>query len=514
MSLINVEGLTHGFADKFVFKNVQFRLLKNEHVGLVGPNGAGKSTLIKIMTGQLLPDEGKIEWNPKIHAGHLEQHIELQEKVTIKGFLKEAFQEHFDKERQWLTLGEQMATATPDEMERLFDQYGRLQEWLEQNDFYSIDAKIDNVADGLGLMQLGMETDVSKLSGGQRTKLLLAKLLLQQPDVLLLDEPTNYLDTGHIEWLTDYLKGYENAFLLISHDTDFMNEVVNIIYHLEHQTLTRYVGNYQSFLKQREMKEQQLQEAFNKQQKEINKLETYISKNKARASTAKQAKSREKKLQKIERIHQPTKLPRPRFKFPLGSEPVRMVFEGEEVSVGYDRPLFPTVNLKLERGEKIAIVGHNGIGKSTLLKTILGEIPPLNGNVSIGDRVKPAYFEQEVHLPNMTALDYVWEKFPEHDQKDIRAALARCGLLDVHLRQPLSSLSGGEQTKVRLCEWTLTKTNWFILDEPTNHLDVDAKDALKEALMAYKGTVLVVSHEKAFVEDWVTGVWDVEDWVQ
>lgn len=512
LSLIQVKQLTHGFGDKSIFQNISFRLLPNEHIGLVGPNGAGKSTLIKILTGAVLSDEGTIEKHPKAEIGHLEQHIDLESGNTVKEFLKGAFHLHFEKEKQWLDLGKQLSTATPDELEKLLEKYGGLQDWLEQNDFYNIDAKVEQVASGLGLMEIGMDVDVSKLSGGQRTKLLLAKLLLQTPDVLLLDEPTNYLDTGHIEWLTDYLKSYPGAFILVSHDTDFMNQIVGVIYHLEHQQLNRYTGNYEDFLNQYEMRERQLMEAYVKQQEEIDKLETYVAKNKARASTAKQAKSREKRLQKINRIEKPEKLPRPRFHFPKGIEPVKKVFEANDLVVGYNKPLFPTVNLKLERGEKVAIIGHNGVGKSTLLKTILGEVQPLDGTVQIGDRVKPAYFEQETNAPETTALEYIWSRFPKYNEKDVRGALARAGLLAKHIRQSLPSLSGGEQTKVRLCEWMLAERNWLIFDEPTNHLDVQAKAALKDALRTYEGTVLVVSHEKSFVEDWVTDVWDVEQW--
>ncbi|MFC4617529.1 ABC-F family ATP-binding cassette domain-containing protein [Camelliibacillus cellulosilyticus] len=515
MSIVNVEHLTHGFGDKTVFKEVDFRILPGEHVGLVGPNGAGKSSLIKILSGTLLPDEGKVEWHPRVKVGHLEQHQQLEPGMTIMAFLQRAFQTHYDQEKRLMALGDQMAANDGEELDRLLDEYGKLQEWLEQNDFYNIDNKIENVATGLGLADLGLSTDVSMLSGGQRTKLLLAHLLLQEPDMLLLDEPTNYLDTNHIEWLTGYLKSYPNAFLLVSHEHDFMNEVVGVIYHLEHQKLTRFVGNYRRFLEQYELRERQLMQDYERQQKEIDKLETYIAKNKARASTAKQAKSREKRLQKIDRIEKPSKLPKPRFHFPVGTTPVSVVMEAQNLSVGYDRALFPAVDLVLKRGEKVAIIGHNGVGKTTLLKTLLGEKQSLGGSVAHGDRVKPAYFEQEnLMAKDETALSYIWNRYPKLKEKDVRTALARCGLTATHIRQPLASLSGGEKTKVRLCDMTLKKGNWLILDEPTNHLDVDAKNALKEALIRYDGTLLIVSHEKSFIEGWVSAVWDVEAWQQ
>lgn len=513
MSIIQVEQLTHGFGDRTVFRDVSFRLLKGEHVGLVGPNGAGKSTLLRVLTGQLIPDEGRVEWLPGVNKGFLEQHIDLQEGETMRGYLQGAFAELYEMEQEITEVSGKMAGAAEAELEKLLNRYGRLQSSLEQSDFYSIDAQVEEVAAGLGLTALGLNTDVSSLSGGQRTKLLLAKLLLQRPEVLLLDEPTNYLDTAHIEWLMAYLKEYPNAFILISHDTDFMNEVVGVIYHLEHQMLFRYVGNYKEFQAAYEMRKRQIFEAYDRQQQEIDKLETYIQKNKARASTAKQAKSREKRLQKIERIEKPTKVPRPRFVFRVATEPVSVVVEASDLQVGYDAPLYEAVDLKLKRGEKVAIVGRNGIGKTTTLKTLLGKLPTFAGEANLGDRVRPAYFEQEAaSRAEHSALQEVWREYPDFTQKEVRQMLARCGLKSEHIFQPMKALSGGEQTKVRLCKLMLADSNWLILDEPTNHLDIDAQGALQEALEDYTGTVLVVSHDPAFYEGWVTQVWDVEDW--
>ncbi|HET7577690.1 MAG TPA: ABC-F family ATP-binding cassette domain-containing protein [Bacillales bacterium] len=513
MSIIQVENLTHGFGNKTVFRDVSFRLLKGEHVGLVGPNGAGKTTMLRMLTGQLIPDEGRIDWLSGVRRGFLEQHIELQDGQTIRDYLRGAFASLYEAEQEILEISEKMAGAVGEALEKLMNRYGRLQDSLEQQDFYSVDAKVEEVAAGLGLTALGLETDVSSLSGGQRTKLLLAKLLLQRPEVLLLDEPTNYLDTAHIEWLTGYLREYPHAFILISHDTDFMNQVVGVIYHLEHQMLIRYVGNYTQFQAAYEMRRRQIFEAYERQQQEIDKLETYIQKNKARASTAKQAKSREKRLGKIERIDKPTKVPWPKFAFRVAAEPVSVVLEAEDMRVGYDEPLYAAVDLKLERGEKAAIVGRNGIGKTTTLKTLLGELPVLEGEVKLGDRVQPAYFEQEAaSRAEHSALQEVWSEYPDLTQKEVRQMLARCGLKSEHIFQPMKALSGGEQTKVRLCKLMLADSNWLVLDEPTNHLDVEAQEALQEALTDYPGTVLVVSHDPAFYADWVTKVWDVEEW--
>ncbi|MFA1821761.1 ABC-F family ATP-binding cassette domain-containing protein [Virgibacillus oceani] len=514
MSIVDVQNLTHGFGDKTVLRDVSFRMMKEEHIGLTGPNGAGKSTLLNILTGQLLPDAGDITWHPNVKAGNLQQHINLNTGDSIRTFLQGAFSHLFHAEKEMLSLTEEMGDLKSTKLNSALKKYSDLQTWLEQSNFYGIDATIEDVAAGLGLTQLGMDTDVGSLSGGQRTKLLLAKLLLQKPDLLLLDEPTNYLDTAHIEWLTSYLKDYPHAFLLITHDTHFMNEVVHVIFHLEHQRLTRYTGNYIQFEAAYKLRRRQIHQQFERQQEEIKKLEIYVQKNKARASTAKQAKSREKKLQKIERIEKPTSNPPARFSFSVSHEPESVLLQAENLSIGYESALFSSIHLKLERGAKVALTGHNGIGKTTTLKTLLSEISTLGGAISLGERVLPAYFEQEFHShATHTALDEIWSAYPDLMQKEVRKKLARCGLKTEHIFQPLHSLSGGEQTKVRLCKLMLASSNLLVLDEPTNHLDINTKEALQEALIAYDGTILLVSHEPSFYEGWVTEVWDMEKWI-
>lgn len=512
MSIVHVENLTHFYGDQLVFKDIEFRLLNKEKVGLVGPNGAGKSTLLKILSGQLLPDYGSISWLPNKQIGYLEQHIELKKGTSILDFLKSAFQHLYDMEGEMLGITNKMAICNEGELQGLLKRYSLIQDILEAQDFYLIDSKIEDVSSGLGILALGLDRDVAQLSGGQRTKLLLAKLLLTEPDILLLDEPTNYLDYEHIVWLKDYLINYKKSFILISHDTHFLNEVVNVIFHLEHKHLTRYVGNYQAFLEAYELRKHQIHIAYSKQQQEIHKLETYIQKNKVRSSTSKQAKSREKKLAKIERIEKPVGNLHPRYSFHVSERPVSTIIETKDIIVGYTYPLLPALNFTLKRGDKVAIIGHNGIGKSTLLKTMMGEINPLSGTISIGDNVRPSYFEQEWHTPvEQTPMDYIWSMHEQMNQKEIRQALARAGINKEHILQPLHTLSGGEQTKVRLCQLMLEKSNWLILDEPTNHLDVQAKEALALALKKYEGTLLIVSHEPEFYEEWCTNVLNLED---
>ncbi|KEQ24380.1 ABC-F family ATP-binding cassette domain-containing protein [Paenibacillus tyrfis] len=512
MSLLTVEELSHSFGGRVLFKNVSFRLLPGEHVGLVGANGVGKSTLMNILTGSLLKDSGKVEWTPKVNYGYLDQHTKLTPGKTVREVLKDAFLPLFELEQELNGITEQMADADPDKLELLLEQMGEIQDRLENSGFYLLDVKVEEMANGLGLDAIGLDRDVAQLSGGQRTKVLLAKLLLEQPTVLLLDEPTNYLDVEHIDWLTDYLQNYPYSFMLISHDTEFMNKVVNVIYHLEFAKLTRYTANYEKFLQMADINKQQHIDAYEKQQEFIKKQEDFIQRNKARYSTSGRAKSRQKQLDRIDRIDRPEEAVKPTFVFKESRASGRIVFEGKDLEIGYSHALLPKMNVTIERGDKIAVVGCNGVGKSTLLKTILGKIQPFDGSTFLGDFLYPSYFEQEVKAPNLTPIDDVWNEFSHMNQHEVRAALARCGLKNEHITRPLSSLSGGEQAKVRLCKLLMHDSNWIAFDEPTNHLDVAAKDELKRALKEYKGTIVLVCHEPDFYEDWVTKVWNVEEW--
>ncbi len=515
MSILHVKGLTHGFGDRTLFNQIEFRLLDGEHVGLVGLNGSGKSTLLKLLIGEFVPDEGVIDRHPGIEIGYLEQHPDFNEGETIRTYLQGAFSKLYEFEREMSDITIRLSNKENPHLEKDLERLGNIQDTLDAHQFYTIDAIIDEVAAGLGISALGMTTETGQLSGGQRTKLMLAKLLLSKPDILLMDEPTNYLDDIHIAWLQKYLMIYPNAFVLISHDTSFMNEVVNVVYHLEHQKLTRYVGNYEAFTDAYELRKRQTYQAYVRQEKEIDKLEDYIRRYKARASTAKQAKSREKKLEKIERIEKPINQPVPRFKFEVCREPNPEVLVARGLQVGYERPLFNGTDLTIKKDRKIAITGYNGIGKSTTIKSLLGLIEPLGGEVEIGSFVRPVYLEQEIAFSRSeVALQYVWSQFPSMEEKEVRKRLARSGLRNEHIYQPLYTLSGGEQTKVRLCVLMMKESNFLVLDEPTNHLDVRAKEALKEALKKYKGTALIVSHEPEFYEDWITDIWNVEEWVK
>lgn len=513
MSYLNVSHVSHSFGGRQILEDVSFKLQRGEHIGLVGANGEGKSTFFNIVTGRVLPDSGKVEWPGKITVGYLEQHSSLSQGQTIRDVLSGAFDAMYSLEAEMLELYEKMGDASPEALDKMMEKVGSIQSELEQGGFYSLDSRIEEFANGLGLGAIGLDKDVSELSGGQRSKVLLARLLLQNAQILLLDEPTNYLDAEHIDWLTKFLQNYEHAFILISHDVPFLNRVANVIYHLENCHLTRYSGNYDKFQEMYAIYRFQQESAYLRQQQEVARLEDFIARNKARVATTNMAKSRQRKLDKMEMIEKPRERVKPSFKFREGRTPSRFIVETRELVLGYDTPLTRPVSFQLERGQKIALKGVNGLGKTTLLKTILGLIPPVSGSVELGEFIMPGYFEQEESKKNdKTALEDVWQEYPGLTNYEVRAALAACGLTNEHITSKVFVLSGGEAAKVRLCKLMLKEVNWLVLDEPTNHLDADAKEELKRALISFKGSILLVSHEPEFYQDWVDRIWNIEDW--
>ena len=505
MSLLNVEHLTHGFGDRAIFDDVSFRLLKGEHIGLVGANGEGKSTFMNIITGKLMPDEGRIEWAKNIKVGYLDQHSVLEKGMTIGSVMRQAFDDLFVMEERMNEICDKMMDADDEQMTEYMEELGTIQDMLTNHDFYMIDAKVEEVARALGLLELGLDKDVTDLSGGQRTKVLLGKLLLEKPDILLLDEPTNYLDKEHIDWLKRYLLDYENAFILISHDIPFLNSVINIIYHMDNQQLNRYVGDYYKFQEVYEMKQAQMKAAYDKQQKEIADLKDFVARNKARVATRNMAMSRQKKLDNMEMIELAKDKPKPEFNFKVARTSGKYVFTTKDLVIGYDEPLSKPLNFEMERGKKIVLTGANGIGKSTLLKSLLGLIKPLSGEAVMGDYLEIGYFEQEMPPDiNTTCLEEIWQEFPGFTQYEVRSALAKCGLTTKHIESKVRVLSGGEQAKVRLCKLVNKDTNLLILDEPTAGLDVVARDQILDLLRVYMEQegrgILISSHISSDLE--------------
>ena len=512
MSVLKVTNVSFSFGNRTILENASFVLQKGEHVGLIGLNGEGKSTFIKMITGSITPDEGKIEWCKRITTGYLDQYTSLTKGKTIREVLREAFQHMYDLENELNEMYNKMCDCTEDEMNQLLEETGEIQSELEASGFYSLEAKIEEVANGLGLGEIGLDRDVTDLSGGQRSKVLLTKLLLAQPTILILDEPTNFLDEEQINWLKTYLTNYENAFILVSHDVVFLNNVINVIYHMEDGELTRYTGNYDQFMEMYEIKKRNQNMAYEKQQKEIAHLKDFIARNKARVATTDLAKSRQRKLDKMEIIDKAKEQIKPNFKFKEAGASGKFVISANDLVIGYDEPLSSKLNFVIERGQKVVIKGANGIGKSTLLKTLLGIIPPLSGECKLDYNIHYGYFAQEESNSKNTAHEEVWEAYPAMTNAEVRGALAACGLTKDKIETLMMVLSGGEAAKVRLCKIMLKECNTLILDEPTNHLDVLAKEALKEALMEFKGTIVLVCHEPEFYNGLVTDVLDAEKW--
>ncbi len=512
MSILNAENISHSFGGRQILEDASFRLLKGEHIGLIGANGEGKSTFLKIITGEMHPEQGKVEWCRHVTYGYLDQYSSLEAGKTIRDVLRDAFSHLSELEAEMIAIYDKMAEASEEELADMMEEVGEMQEILDSSGYYTIDTKISEYANGLGLGEIGLDRDVTELSGGQRAKVLLAKVLLENPMILILDEPTNFLDENHINWLTEFLQNYENAFILVSHDMPFLTKVTNVIYHLENTVLTRYKGTYEDFLRMHDLKKQQLEQAFKKQQKKIADLEDFVARNKARAATATLARSRQKELDKMERIELAPEKIKPTFNFQADRAPGRIVIEAKGLVIGYDSPLTKKIDIQIERNKKIAIRGVNGLGKSTLLKTLLKMIPALEGEIHHDQFINVGYFEQEESTSDKTALQEFWDEFPAMTNAEVRAALAKCGLTTEHITTQMRVLSGGENAKVRLCKIMQKPANILVLDEPTNHLDIVAKEELAKAIREFRGTVLLVCHEAEFYQGVVDEIWDVSDW--
>ncbi|WP_179396216.1 ABC-F family ATP-binding cassette domain-containing protein [Lacticaseibacillus absianus] len=502
MSVLTVTGLSQRFLDKQLYQDASFQVNQADHLGVVGQNGVGKSTLIKILTGALEPDDGKIVWQRHLHVGYLDQYVNLQPGQTVGEFLHTAFASLYAKEAKMNQIYADYATTLDDE---LLTKAGTLQQELEANDFYDVDTRIATVATGLGLDAIGLDHPVDALSGGQRSKIILAKLLLETPDMLLLDEPTNYLDVSHIAWLTEWLQAFEGAFIVISHDYDFLQDVTNAILDIEFGQITKYTGSLKQAMRQKAADHETYMKAYTKQQAQIQKTEAFIRKFKA-GSRSTAARSREKQLAHVERLTPPGNRAKAHLAFPYQPVQRQILVDVNDLVVGYEQPLLAPINFSIARDEVIALEGFNGIGKSTLLKTILGQLPALAGDVAIADNVVFGYFEQELDwaIPKQTPLQFLMGKYPALSQRPLRQVLARTALTREEMDKPLQLLSGGEQSKVKLADLMLQSTNLLIMDEPTNHLDDDTKHALQTALREFPGAVVLVSHETGFYDDqWV-----------
>lgn len=502
MSVLEIKNLTHSFEDRIIFNNASLAVNNGEHIGVVGLNGAGKSTFINIIADKLTYDEGMVKWSPNIRKGYLDQYATLDGNQTIMEYLMGAFDYLYELNERLEKLYENMSELSGDELEKAINKSARMQEELEREGFYDLDAKVKKVANGLGINFLGYDTLVSKLSGGERVKLMLSKLLLSELDIMLLDEPTNFLDIEHIDWLIKYLNGFNKTFMVISHDTKFLNAVSQFIVGIENGSIKKYSGNYDKYLVQHEMNAKQYEESYIRQQEQIKKLQTYIDKNSARASTAGMANARKKQLEKIEVMAKPVTVYEAEFDFPYIDLNTKDLLDVKNLQIGYDKQLLPALNFHMGSQTKLWVRGTNGIGKSTLIKTLMRKIPRLGGFFDFHIAVKIAYLEQDLDFAKSeeTAFSYFSSRYPRLNPKEIRAKLAKVGLKGELAVKPLKNMSGGEQIRAKLAVLCNTPSNLLVLDEPTNHLDVKAKQALKKALIEYPGALILVSHEEDFTD--------------
>lgn len=509
MSILQVTGLGHSFGDRTLYQQTDFALYKGEHMGVIGQNGTGKSTLLKILLGEIVPTEGLVAWQRGIDIGHLDQYAAVDGTLTIDAYLHTAYDALYAAEKKLGDLYMAMGEHTD---ARQLRQAAYYQELLQAKDFYAIDSHIARVAAGLGLTAIGMDRRMDTLSGGQRTKAILAKLLLRRPDVLLLDEPTNFLDTEHIAWLQAYLAAFEGSFMIVSHDFAFLDAVTNCICDIEFQTIRKYHGRYTDYVRQKEHLREDYLHRYHAQQREIERLEDYISRNKVRAATAKIARGRQKMLDRIDRLAPTTVAPKPNIAFQSMPLAAAHALDIQGLRVGYGYPLLPRLSLTVAGGQKVVVKGFNGIGKSTLLKTLLGQIPAIDGRFAFDLSAKVGYFAQDMAWEDgtRTPLQILADAYPDMKPKQVRAALARYGVKAEHVTRPIATLSGGEQNKVKLCRLSMRACNFLILDEPTNHLDAETKEALREAIEAFEGSVILVCHETAFYQGFADRVVDME----
>lgn len=521
--ILNIESLYKYFNGEVLFKDINATIEDNDRIGLIGRNGCGKSTLLKIIMGiegfdKTSEGKGAINISNNVTAGFLQQNSGLDNYNTIGDEIKKPFAELYEILEQMKDLEQKISFAKDDELKILSDEYAKLASYYEAKDGYIIDVKINTILNGMGFGDKGRDRIIHSLSGGEKTRLAMAKLLLEEPNLLILDEPTNHLDFQTLMWLEDYLKSYKGAILIVSHDRYFLNKLCNKIWEISSKVLTSYKGDYSAFLVQKEMNTQRHIKEYEAQKKEIAKLEEYVAKNKVRASTANMAKSRQNQLDRMEIIERPETYEKPpKIRLEYDIVPPKEVLNVTEcqVAVGEGasrKVLVENFELNVRREDKIAIVGPNGIGKTTILKLIQGIIPHEKGRINWTNNLKIAYFEQEntsLDLRN-TVMDEVHKRFPRMTDLDVRKVLASVLLTGENVFKPVGVISGGEKAKLCFAIMMLQRGNVLILDEPTNHLDLATKEVLENALAEYDGTVILVSHDRYLLNKVATRVVDVE----
>lgn len=503
--LISIDNLCKSFGQVQILKNIKMTVNEKGRYGLIGVNGAGKSTLLKIITGSALYDSGELVKKPGLSIGYLEQNSGLERDSSIISEMRKVFDDVLQAEAAMRRLETEMANVSDhnsDKYRRIAAEYNKSQAFFDSRDGYNIDVKIKTILNGMGFGDKDMNTVISTLSGGEKTRLAIARLLLEEPELLILDEPTNHLDFKTLKWLEDYLLSYNGAILAVSHDRYFLDKIVSHIYEVERGQLFSYTGNYSKYLPQKAERRAREEKEYEMQQAEIARMQEYIDKNMARASTSNSAKSRLKALEAMDILEKPDgNLKSIKLRFDYTKEPYKDVLTVEdlEIAVGHEPiSLCKNVNLSVKRGEKIAIIGDNGIGKSSFLKIIQGIIPKTHGTVTWGKNVSLSYYEQEnLNLnPEKIALDELHDRFPDCPDTEIRRILGNVLLTKDDVFKPVKVISGGERAKLAFCIIMLEKSNVIIMDEPTNHLDLTSKEVLERAMCEFGGTLIFVSHDR------------------
>ncbi|MDF2035594.1 ABC-F family ATP-binding cassette domain-containing protein [Cytobacillus oceanisediminis] len=513
MILLQVNQLAKNFGADPILTNIKLEVQTRDRIALVGRNGAGKSTLLKIIAGQMTYDSGEIIKPKEVTIGYLAQNTGLESELSIWDEMLTVFSHLQKQEKQLRSLEKQMADPdvlnNSDAYERILKEYDKLQVDFKENGGYQYEADIRSILHGLNFSSLGYDTKISSLSGGQRTRMALGKLLLTKPDILILDEPTNHLDIETLSWLEQYLQGYNGAILIVSHDRYFLDKVVSQVYEISRHQIRKYPGNYSSYLDQKAANFEREMKQFEKQQEEIAKLQDFIQRNLARASTTKRAQSRRKQLARMDVMDRPPGDEKSAsFGFDIERQSGNEVLNIHSLAIGYEEIVSENISLRLARGDSIALVGPNGIGKSTLLKTIIKKISSFSGEIQYGSNVTIGYYDQEQAelTSNKRVLNELWDEYPLKPEKEIRTILGNFLFSGDDVLKTVSTLSGGEKARLALAKLMMQKANFLILDEPTNHLDLDSKEILENALIDYPGTILFVSHDRYFINRITTKV--------
>lgn len=515
MILLQTSKLTKLYSGTPILENVQFEVKKGERIAVVGRNGAGKSTLLKIIADEIDFDNGEIHKPQSVALGYFAQSSHVNSDDTIYNEMLKVFAETIKLKGQLEELSIKMAEEDPSSEQylKIIEHYQNLNHRFELLSGYTYESEINNILNRFKFNEIGFDQKISNLSGGQKTRLALAKLLLQKPDVLILDEPTNHLDIDTIEWLEGYLKKYSGAVVIVSHDRYFIDQIATTVYEIEYRKCTKYKGNYSDYMDQKAVAYASLMKQYEKQQKEISKMEDFISRNIVRASTTKRAQSRRKLLDKMERIEVPKINDKSiGITFEIDRRSGNDVLKVEDLTVGYpDQVISNHLDFHINRLDRVALIGPNGIGKSTILKTVAGDLPKISGEIYYGKSLDMGYFDQEQAnlTSNNTVLNEVWNNFPTRLEKDIRTLLGNFLFTGDDVFKTVNQLSGGEKVRLTLCKLMLQKNNFLLLDEPTNHLDIDSKEMLELSLEDYEGTVFFISHDRYFIDKIATRILEV-----